>query len=144
MQQFIRRLAAVFVVTALSFLSLVPVADSAEPSDASTHLVQAEIALNRMDYLEAAREFRLAAELSKSVDIARKATRVASSYGFQEDALKSAERWLELDKDNNEALFHLARLQLRLGKLRDARRNYKKLIERGMRRMSACCRWSVC
>ncbi len=131
MQQLSRRLPAVFAVTALTLLSLVSSAEDAQPSDASAHLLQGEIALQRMDYLEAAREFRMAAELSRSVDIARKATRIASSFGFSEDALLSAERWLELDPDDDEALFHLARLQLRLGKLRDSRRNYRKLIERG-------------
>ena len=47
------------------------------------------------------------------------------------NSLASAKRWLELDKDNDEAVFHLARLQLRLGKLRQSRQNYKKLIELG-------------
>ncbi len=131
MQQLSRRLTAVFAVSALTLLSLVLSAKDAQPSDASAHLLQGEIALQRMDYLEAAREFRMAAELSRSVDIARKATRIASSFGFSEDALLSAERWLELDPDDDEALFHLARLQLRLGKLRNSRRNYRKLIERG-------------
>ncbi len=131
MQQIIRRLPAVFAVLALSLFSLNSAADDAQPSDASAHLLQGEIALQQMDYLEAAREFRMAAELSGSVDIARKATRVASSFGFSEEALLSAERWLDLDPDDDEALFHLARLQLRLGKLRDSRRNYRKLIERG-------------
>ena len=131
MHQSIRRLAAIIAVTALPLLSLVSAADTAAPSDASAHVLQAEIALNRMAYDEAAREYRLAAELSNSVDIARQATRIASSYGFSEDALKSAERWLELDPDNDEALFHLARLQLRMGDVRDSRRNFKKLIERG-------------
>ncbi len=130
MQQLTRRLAAVFAVTALSLLSLVSVADDTQPSDASAHVLRAEIALHRMDYLEAAREYRLAAETSKSVDIARQATRIAFSYGFYEDALVSAARWLELEQDNDEALFHVARLQLRLGDVRVARRNYRKLIER--------------
>ncbi len=130
MQQIIRRLPAVFAVLALSLFSLISAADDAQPSDASAHLLQGEIALQQMDYLKAAREFRMAAELSSSVDIARKATRVASSYGFSEDALLSAERWLELDPDDDEALFHLARQQLRLGELRASRRSYKKLIER--------------
>ena len=118
-------------MTALSLLSLVSVADTAAPNDASAHVLQAEIALNRMDYLEAAHEYRMAAELSSSVDIARQATRIASSYGFSDDALVSAERWLELDPENDEALFHLARLQLRVGDVRQSRRNFKKLIERG-------------
>ena len=85
-----RRLAAIIAVTALSLLSLVSVADTATSSDASAHVLQAEIALNRMDYLEASREYRMAAELSNSVDIARQATRIASSYGFSDDALSSA------------------------------------------------------
>jgi tetratricopeptide (TPR) repeat protein len=131
MHQLTRRLAAIIAVTALSLLSLVSVADTATSSDASAHVLQAEIALNRMDYLEASREYRMAAELSKSVDIARQATRIASSYGFSDDALISAERWLELDPENDEALFHVARLQLRKGDLRDSRRNFRKLIERG-------------
>jgi len=131
MQQLNRRLAAVFTALAISFLSLVSVADEAGPSDASAHVLQAEIALHRMDYLEAAREYRRAAETSKSVDIARQATRIAFSYGFYEDALVSADRWFELENGNDEALFYQARLQLRLGKIRDARRSYKTLIERG-------------
>lgn len=131
MQQLNRRLAAVFAALAISFLSLVSVADEAGPSDASAHVLQAEIALHRMDYLEAAREYRRAAETSKSVDIARQATRIAFSYGFYEDALVSADRWFELENDSDEALFYQARLQLRLGKIRDARRSYKTLIERG-------------
>ncbi len=131
MHQSTRRLAAFSAVTALLLLSLVSVADTAASSDASAHVLQAEIALNRMDYLEAAHEYRMAAELSSSVDIARQATRIASSYGFSDDALVSAERWLELDPENDEALFHLARLQLRVGKVRDSRRNFRKLIERG-------------
>ncbi len=130
MQQLIRRLAAVFAVTALLLLSLISVADETQPSDASAHVLRAEIALHRMDYLEAAHEYRLAAETSKSVDIARQATRIAFSYGFYEDGLISAKRWLELEQDSDEALFHVARLQLRLGDVRNARRNYKKLIER--------------
>ncbi|MCH8134889.1 MAG: hypothetical protein IIB77_02795, partial [Proteobacteria bacterium] len=131
MKYFDRRLPAVFAAVALSLLSLNSVADDAQPSDASAHVLQAEIALHQMNYLEAAHEYRLAAELSRSADIARKATRLASSYGFSEDALLSAERWLELAPDDDEALFHLARLQLRLGKLRASRRNYRQLIERG-------------
>jgi len=131
MQPSIKRLAAILAATALSLLSLVSVADDAASSDASAHVLQAEIALNRMDYLEAAREYRLGAELSNSVDIALQATRIASRYGFNEDALLSAERWLELDPDNDEALFHLARLQLRVGNIRGSRRNFRKLIESG-------------
>jgi len=98
-------------------------------TEASTHLYKAEIALHRTEYLEAAREYRLAAEQSDNVEIAVQATRVASSYGFSEEALRSAERWLELQPESDEALFHLARLQLRTGDTRAATRSFRKLLE---------------
>ncbi len=127
------RLPARLAAPALILLSLVTataLADDAEPTDASAHLLQAEIANERQDYARAVREYRLAAEKSKSVEIASRATRVASSYGFSEDALVAAERWLDLDPGSDEALFHVARLKLRTGDIRGARRSYKALIER--------------
>jgi len=107
------------------------VADEQARSDAAAHLLQAELALQSSDYLEAAQQYRMAAELSSSVDVARQATRVSYSFGFNDEALRSAKRWQELDKDSDEALLYVAQLQLRTGKLRDSRRNLKKLIERG-------------
>jgi len=129
-----RRLVAIVAASALVFLNILgsaAMADDTDSEDASAHLLQAEIALQHMDYLQATREYRMAAELSNSVEIARQATRVGESFGFNEEAVKSAKRWLELDKDSDEALFQIARLQLRLGDIRAARRSYKKLIERG-------------
>lgn len=134
MHDYSRRLTAFVAASVLVFLSaLGPAALADDPggSDASAHLLQAEIALHRMDYLRAAREYRLAAEQSNSKEIAQQATRVGESFGFNDEALKSAERWIELDEDSDEALFQLARLQLRLGETRAARRSYKKLINRG-------------
>jgi len=133
MYECLRRLPAFLAVPALIILGSTNAAladDDAEATDASAHVLQAELALHRQDYLEASREYRQAAELSESVDIARQATRIATSYGFDEDALASAKRWYELDEDSNEALFYLARLELRNGDLRAARRAYKRLIER--------------
>lgn len=130
----IRRLGALTAVSAMALFgaaSPVSHADDTAASDASAHVLQAEIALHGMDYLKAAREYRLAAEQSESVDIARQATRVGSSFGFNEDALKAAKRWLDLEPDSDEALFHLARLQLRLGDTRSAQKSYKKLLDRG-------------
>jgi tetratricopeptide (TPR) repeat protein len=131
MQYLSNRLPAVFAALALIFLSLNSAADESGPSSANDYVLEAEIALHRMDYLQAARNYRQAAELSNSVDIARKATQIGSSYGFTDDALLSAKRWYGLDEDSDEALFHLARLELRAGNTRTARRNFKKLIERG-------------
>lgn len=130
----LRRLEAFLAVSALALLSAaspVTLADDDMASDASAHVLAAEIALHAMDYRKASREYRLAAEQSDSVEIARQATRVGSSFGFNDDAVKAAERWLKLEADSDEALFHLARLQLRLGDTRAARRSYAKLIERG-------------
>lgn len=134
MYENLRRLAAMVAATALVSLNVLgsaALADDTDSEDASAHVLQAEIALHAMDYLQAAREYRMAAELSNSVEIAKQATRVGESFGFNKDALKSGKRWLELDKDSDEALFQVARLQLRLGDIRAARRSYKKLIERG-------------
>lgn len=128
----LRRLEAFLAVSALALFgaaSPVTLADDDMASDASAHVLAAEIALHGMDYLKAAREYRLAADKSDSIDIARQATRVGSSFGFNEEAAKAAKRWLELDKDSDEALFHLARLNMRLGETREARRNYSRLIE---------------
>ncbi len=121
---------AAAAILILSFAGLAN-ADETRETDASAHVLQAEIALHRMDYLRAAREYRLAAELSDSVEIARQATRIGSSYGFTEDAIKSAKRWLELEPGNDEALFHLARLELQHGDTRAATKTFTALLEKG-------------
>jgi tetratricopeptide (TPR) repeat protein len=131
MQQISFRLPAIFAATALTLLSFVSLAEDASSSDAGTHMLQAEIAMQRMDFKEASREYRMAAELSDDVEIARNATRLSSIYGFNSDALESAERWRKLDPDSEEAIFHVARLQLRADNVREAKRNFRKLIESG-------------
>ena len=132
MHQYRRLLSALWAVTALSILCAAAFADGEQArSEAAAHLLQAELALQGSDYLEAAREYRKAAEISESVDVARQATRVGYGFGFNEEALLAAKRWLELEPDSDEALLYVAQLQLRLGDMRKARRNLKKLIERG-------------
>ncbi|MDH3905527.1 MAG: tetratricopeptide repeat protein [Gammaproteobacteria bacterium] len=127
-----RLLSALWAVTALTLFCSNAFADDEEKrSDAAAHLLQAELALQGSEYLEAAQEYRKAAQISDSVDVARQATRVGYSFGFNEEALLAAKRWLELDEESDEALLYVAQLQLRLGDLRKARRNLKKLIERG-------------
>jgi tetratricopeptide (TPR) repeat protein len=125
-------LSALWAVTALTLFCSNAFADDEEKrSDAAAHLLQAELALQGSEYLEAAQQYRKAAQISDSVDVARQATRVGYSFGFNEEALLAAKRWLELDEESDEALLYVAQLQLRLGDLRKARRNLKKLIERG-------------
>ena len=132
MHQQLRWLSALWAVTVLTLFCPIALADDEEArSEAAAHLLQAELALQGSEFLEAVREYRKAAQISESVDIARQATRVGYSFGFNEEALLAAERWLELDEDSDEALLYVAQLQLRLGEMRAARRNFKRLIERG-------------
>lgn len=131
MHQHDRLLSALGFVTALVLFGQLAVADEEARSEAAAHLLQAELALQSSEYLKAAEQYRKAAELSSSVDVARQATRVGYSFGFNEEALRSAKRWLELDPGSDEALLYVAQLQLRMGNLREARRKLTKLIERG-------------
>ena len=132
MHRKLRLLSALWAVTAITlFCPITHAADEEARSEAAAHLLQAELALQGSDFLEAAREYRKAAEISESVDIARQATRVGYSFGFNDEALLAAKRWLELDEASDEALLYVAQLQLRVGEQRSARRNFKKLIERG-------------
>jgi len=132
MHQQPRLLSALWVATVLTLFCPIAFADDeAARSEAAAHLLQAELALQGSDFLEAAREYRKAAQASNSVDIARQATRVGYSFGFNDEALLAAKRWLELEEGSDEALLYVAQLQLRLGELRTSRRNFKKLIERG-------------
>ena len=122
------RLTLLIIVLAL----LAQPATADENSEKATaHLLQAEIELQRNEYKAAAEEYAKAAELSEDVEVARQATRVSYSYGFNEDALRAAERWLELDEDNDEAMLYVAQLQLRNGDLKDARRSFERLLDRG-------------
>ena len=132
MHQQLRLLSALWAATVITLFCPIAFADDENArSEAAAHLLQAELALQASEFKEAAREYRKAAEISDSVDIARQATRVGYSFGFNDEALLAAKRWLELDEDSDEALLYVAQLQLRLDDLRDARRNFKKLIERG-------------
>lgn len=103
----------------------------ADESTAADHLLKAEVALQSDDFLAAVVEYRKAAELSDSIEIARNATRRAFDFGFNEEAVKAAQRWVDLDPESDEALVHLAQTQLRLGDVRSSRRSFAELIKRG-------------
>lgn len=104
-------------------------ADESASSEVSAHILQAEIALQRSEYLKATVEYRKAAELSESVELARKATRLGFSYGFNDEALLAAKRWVKLDKRSDEARAFLGQLYFRLDDLRNARRQFERLIK---------------
>lgn len=104
-------------------------ADDIASSEASAHILQAEMALQRDEYLKATIEYRKAAELSESVELARKATRLAFSYRFNDEALLAGKRWLKLDKDSDEARAFMGQLYFRLDDLRNARRQFERLVK---------------
>jgi tetratricopeptide (TPR) repeat protein len=100
-----------------------------EDSDETAgHVLAAEAALEAHQYQEAASRYRMAAELSENAEIAKTATRVAYSYGFNEDALRSARRWSELEPDSDEARLYVAQLYLRTGDLRAAEDSFETLL----------------
>ena len=117
------------MVCVLLFATPQVFADDTE--ELSEHLMQAEMALRQHLYQEAVSEYRKAAELSDDPEIAQQATRIAYSYGFNEDALASAKRWAKLDDEDEEALLYVAQLYLRTGEVRKSRRSFEKLLKRG-------------
>ena len=129
-----RRWRSVFVLTALVALTHFPglntaLADDSEPSSASAHILQAEMALQRKEYLRATIEYRKAAEQSDSAELARKATQLGYAYKFNEEALLAAKRWVKLDKKNEDARQVLGLVYFRLGDIRNARRQFERYIK---------------
>lgn len=111
-------------------LTFAPVlADESNSAEVSAHILQAEMALQRDEYLKATIEYRKAAELSDSVELARKATRMGFTYGFNDEALLSAKRWVKLDKESDEARAFLGQLYFRVDDLRNSRRQFERLIK---------------
>lgn len=106
-------------------------AEEVAPDEVERHLAEAEAALRDDDYLKAAMELRRAAELGHDPQVAERATRTAFGFGFNEEALQSANRWLELDEKSDEARAYIAQLQLRLGEIKKARYSFEELMARG-------------
>lgn len=128
MHQFRRWLVALPLLTLFSLT--IPHASADESADASAHILQAEIALQREDYLAAMVDYRKAAELSDDPEIARKAALLGLAYGFNDETVRAAKRWLKLESDSDEARLVLGQAYFRLGDLKDARRQYSYLIEK--------------
>jgi len=127
----IRRWLAAAGLATLVALTVPPaLAEETDNSEATAHLQQAEKALQNDEYREAAAEYRKAAEQSDDPELARKAALVGLTYGFNREAIKAAERWLELEPDNDDATALLGQLHFRLGEIREARDYYAVLIDR--------------
>jgi len=99
-------------------------------TDVSAYILQAEMAMQREDYLMAVREYRKAAEFSDNPEVAQKAAATGMAFGFDEEALRSARRWLELDNTSDEARAFVAQLSFRTGDTRSARRYFRELLDK--------------
>jgi tetratricopeptide (TPR) repeat protein len=116
---------------------LIAFLSGAQPTiaDDATHidslLAEAQKALDEQRYKEAAEAYSKAARQSDDVEVAKQATRISYSYGFNADALIAAKRWIELDGDSEEALLYVAQLQLREGDIKRSQKSFLKLLERG-------------
>jgi tetratricopeptide (TPR) repeat protein len=122
-----RLISLLALTTILSFANVY--ADEEASSEASAHILQAEMALQRKEYLEATTAYRKAAQSSDSVEIARKATRLGFSYKFNDEALLAAKRWVKLDPDSDEARAFLGQLYFRKDDLRNAKRQFERLVK---------------
>ncbi len=123
----IKLISLLALTTSFSFSTIY--ADETASSSASAHILQGEMALQRKEYLKATIEYRMAAETSDSVELARKATRLGFSYGFNDEALRAAKRWVKLDENSDEARAFLGQLYFRLDDLRNSRRQFERLIK---------------
>lgn len=73
------------------------------PADPNALVLGAEVALQRGQYLQAARAYVRAATLANDESLAEQATRVAYEHHHWTLVLAGAERWLELNQTNEEA-----------------------------------------
>ena len=125
-----RWLAAVLLYSLIALGNSHAAADDSGTSDVGAYILQAEMALQRQDYLMAAREYRKAAELSDNPDVARQAAATGLNFGFYEEALKSAKRWLKLDDKSDEARAFVAQLSFLTGDTRTAKRQFGHLLDK--------------
>jgi tetratricopeptide (TPR) repeat protein len=80
---------------------------------ADYHLLMAEIALERGEYLTVAQEYLSAADQSSDPEIARRATEYAFEYGYDVYALRAGQRWAALDPEDPRPHEYLSPLYLR-------------------------------
>lgn len=99
--------------------------------EADYHILVAEFALQSGEYSVAASEYAEAARLSSDLGLLRRATEVNFQYGRLADALDSAERWLELEPDAQDARHYLVRLYLRAGDVGSAVDQLTRLLDAG-------------
>lgn len=100
------------------------------PADPNALLLGAEVALQRKQFLEAARAYTKAAGLSEDESLAEQATRVAADTHQTSLALVNAKRWLQLNATNEDAHRFAAFSALRLYRIDEARTHLASLLEK--------------
>jgi tetratricopeptide (TPR) repeat protein len=103
-------------------------AHGARADDPNALLVVAEVALQRGQYLDAARAYAQAAEASSDESLAQQATRVAYEHHQTTEMYRSATRWLELNPTSEEPHRYAAFGALRLYRLADAADHFDALL----------------
>ncbi len=93
------------------------------------HLLLAEMANQEGNYALASSEYRRAALLNASPEVAERATRMAFDHGYIDDALVSAQHWVRLSPDDRQARVLLASLMLETGDADGATAHFRYYIE---------------
>jgi tetratricopeptide (TPR) repeat protein len=127
----------VICITLLMAACATPVRKAASPTAApdatspSALVLGAEVALQRGDYVEAARAYSRAAQGADDEVLAEQATRVAYDHEQTRYVLASAERWLEINPTSEEGQRFAAFAALRLYRIEDAAKHFTALLETG-------------
>src|SRR5262245_51989908 len=100
-----------------------------QATDANSHLMVAEIALQRGEYYSAATEYVAAARLASDPTLAQRATAVAFENGQMSIAMDGAKRWLELEPASVDAHRYMAVAALRLHKLDESQRHLEPVLD---------------
>lgn len=121
--------ALALAISAVSAADAKPAAASCPRGDAWSHSIDAERALERGAWPEAARRYACAARVSPDPAVAERATREAFDNLQLDRAADSARRWLELAPDSEVARRYLATSLLRLYDEDGAAQQFTALLE---------------
>jgi tetratricopeptide (TPR) repeat protein len=94
-----------------------------------SHTLLGEVALERQQFEEAAREFMQAALLSEHASLAERATRLAHEFELNELGLRAVERWRTLAPDDQRLYWFSGILETRAGRLNRAGTQFKTFVE---------------
>jgi tetratricopeptide (TPR) repeat protein len=102
--------------------------ENAAPRDANAALIGAEVALQRKQYALAAKTLYDATAASDDETLAQRAASVAYQHHQYEYALKSAQRWLQINESSEEAHRYAGFSALRLYRIELAATHFEALL----------------